>query len=258
VENLEDLALPAVLLFGGLIILGIGLFKSSRARGIARWQRTAAGSLKEGGEQMVTGKARSAVTVSSPVTQTPCTFYLETVEEHYSGRSSGWSIIDQKPYGGFYLDDGSGSALVLPGAGCLDLVKPEITGASDGLPMDTYARATRRKEQFIVAGEDVTVIGTPVPLGNLMAVLRSGVGIQMPAELMTELLNIEKEKGPVGMLCFIPGGLRAVSDASYEDYVSNAKASYSLYLQLGGLISILSLARFLYVLKAVYANGLLG
>ena len=257
-ENLEGLAMPAVCLFCGLIVLGMGLFKSSKARGIARWQGTGVGSLKEGEPQMITGKARSAVTVNSPVTQTPCAFYLETVEEHRRGRSSHWHIIEQKSYGGFYVDDGSGTALVLPGAGCLDLVKPEMTGVSDGAPLDTYARSTRRKEQFIAAGEDVTVIGTPVPLGNLMSVLRSGTGIQVPPDLMAELLALEKEKGPTAVLCFLSTGLLAVADASFEDYLASAKASSSIYLQLGCLISVLSLARLLYVLKAVYDNGLLG
>lgn len=253
-ENLNSLAMPAVGLFGGLSLLAIGLFKSSGARALARWQRVQVGSLEEGRTQLVTGKARSAVAVNSPVTQTPCAFYLETVEEYTGGRYAGWNIIEQKPYGGFYVDDSSGTALVLPGAGCLDLAKPEITGASDGIPMDTYTRSTRRREQFIAAGEDVTVMGTPVPLGNLMGLLRRGTGFQLPPELMTELLNLEKEKGPTAILCFFGSGLRTVTDAAYEDYLANAKSSSSTYLQLGAIITVVTLGMILYTLKPLLTS----
>jgi len=252
VNNLESLALPAVGLFVGLIVLAVGLFKGARARSVSGWARTAVGSLKEREPQMFTGKARSAVAVNSPVTQTPCAFYLETVEEYTGGRSSGWQIIDQKPYGGFYVDDGTGKVLVLPRAGCLDLLKPEITGASDGIPMDSYTRSTRRREQFIAAGEDVTVMGTPVPLGNLLGVLRGGVGLQLPPELMSELLALEKEKGPTALLCLYGPGLNTVADASYEDYVASAKSSSSTYLQLGAIITVVALAIILYTLKASF------
>lgn len=252
-ENIDALALPAVGLFIGLIALGIGLFKSSRARAVSGWPRTPVGSLKEREPQMFTGKARSAVTVNSPVTQTPCAFYLETVEEHSGGgRSSGWRIIDQKPYGGFYVEDGTGKVLVLPGAGCLDLLKPEITGASENISEDVYRRSTRRREQFIVAGEDVTVIGTPVPLGNLLGVLRGGAGMQLSPELMAELLALEKEKGLTAILCLYGSGLRTVADASYEDYVANAKSASSTYLQIGAIITVVTLVIILYTLKGLF------
>lgn len=247
--------MPALGLLGGLFLLGLGLFKSSKARRIADWARAGAGPLKEGEARMFAGKARSAVTVNSPVTQTPCAFYLETVEEFTGGRSSNWVIVEEKPYGGFYLDDGSGRALVLPGAGCLDLLKPEITGASDGVPGDLYTRATRRREQFIAAGEDVTVMGTPVPLGNLMGELRRGVGFQLPPDLMNELLALEKEKGPAAILCFFGPGLRTVTDASYEAYLSSAKSSSSTYLQIGALITAVTLAMILYTLKSSVPAG---
>lgn len=251
--------MPAVGLIGGLLLLAVGLFKSAGARKIAGWTRTPAGSLKEGGQQLFTGKARSAVTVSSPVTQTPCAFYLETVEEYIRGsRTSGWRVIEHKPYGGFYVDDGSGKALVLPGAGCLDLAKPEITGASDGIPMDAYTRSIRRREQFIAAGEDVTVIGTPVPLGNLLAALRRGMSLQLPPDLMAELLALEKEKGPTAILCFFGAGLSTVADSAYEDYLSNAKSSSSTYLQIGALIAAVSAAIFLYTLKLLLTSAPAG
>ena len=252
-ENIESLALPAVGLFVGLIVLVVGLFKSSKARAAAGWARTRVGALKEKEPQMFTGKARSAFTVNSPVTQTPCAFYLETVEEHSGGgRSSGWQIIEQKPYGGFYVDDGTGKVLVLPGAGCLDLLKPEITGVTESVSADVYMRSTRRREQFIAAGEDVTVMGTPVPLGNLIGALRNGVGMQLPPELMAELLALEKEKGPTALLCLYGPGLNTVADASYEDYLANAKSSSSTYLQIGGIITVITLAIILYTLKGLF------
>lgn len=252
-NNLESLALPAVGLFAGLIMLAIGLLNGAKARSVSGWLRTPVGSLKEREAQMLTGKARAAVAVNSPVTQTPCAFYLETVEEYTSGsRSSGWRIIEHRPYGGFYVDDGTGKVLVLPGAGCLDLLKPEITGASDGVPADTYTRSTRRREHIIAAGEDVTVMGTPVPLGNLMGVLRSGVEYQLPPELMAELLALEKEKGPTAILCLYGPGLNTVADAAYDDYVASAKSSSSTFLQLGAIVTAVALAIILHTLKGSF------
>ncbi len=251
--------MPAVGLVVGLIILAVGLFKGSRARVVAGWTRTPVGSLKENELQMFTGKALSSVTVNSPVTQTPCAFYLETVEEYCGGsHASGWQVVEQKPYGGFYADDGSGKVLVLPGAGSLDLLKPEITGASDGIPMDTYTRSTRRREHFIAAGEDVTVVGIPAPLGNLMGALRRGTGFQVPPDLMNELLALEKEKGPTAILCLYGSGLRTVVDAAYEDYLSGVKSSSGVYLQIGGLITVVTLAMILYTLKSLLASAPAG
>lgn len=251
--NSEDLLLPVFGLFSGLAILTVGLLKNARARAAAGFQRVPVGALKEKELQLFTGRAVSSEAVNSPVTQTPCAFYLETVEEFTGGRSSGWHVVEQKPYGGFYADDGTGRVLVLPGAACLELRKPETTGLTDGPPMGTYSRGVRRKEQFIAAGEEVTVIGTPVPLGTLLGALRGGLGLQLPPGLMNELLALEKEKGPVALLCVYGGGLRTVADSGYEAYLSNARASSSAYLQAGGLIAAAALGYILYILK-----GLLG
>jgi len=256
----DNLMMPGLGLLGGVILLVIGLLKRYKAGRLAHYSRTPAGSLRAGEKQLITGKVRAPVLCVSPVSKTECAFFLETDERKTEDRSSSgrhwshWETFNISARGGFYVDDGTGAALVFPSGGCLDLNKSAQTDTTDGV-FSADGSATRKTERVILNGENATVIGTPFPLGELLTLLRGGAELQLPTEFINELTRIEKERGPNGVLCFFGPGAETVSDLSYEDYLSGTRSSSSLFLQLGGIITALCAAALAYAMRGGPAGG---
>lgn len=227
---------------GGVVLLVMGLVKRGRAQGFRQVPRRRIKAPDSGGRQFISGKANSPVTLSAPVTKAACVFYLEKIErkpQSYGNRgTSYWVTESVNACGGFFVDDGTGAALVLPVSGSLDLSKPEAE-ESDALPLPGgNPGAVRKKELIISANEDVTVLGTPGSLGDLMAYLRQNPYLSLPSELLAELTRLEMDPAAGGLKCFFGPGVERVSDQPYEAYVEGTASSGASLMQLGLVLAV--------------------
>ncbi len=251
---MEDQMLLVVLAaLTGLGLLIAGLFQRARASSFSSLPRRAPGEVRNGERAVVGGSAASPVQLSSPVTGTPCVFYLERVEKmDPSGETGGvsssrnWSIVAVNPYGCFYVRDGGGSALVFPTYRSLSLARPEI---EDGADLLAVPGTVRRFENLIEADGPLTVIGTPRPLSDLMAWLRSGVDVKLPADAVERLAAMERDPAACATPCFFGDGVEAVADRGPEEFLAGRASSSAIMIQLGALLLAGAIAAAVYVLK---------
>lgn len=247
-----SLFLPGGGLVTGLLLLVFGFLKRGKAGRLAGYKLTATGHLRPRERQLISGPATGLVQLTAPVSKRPCIFYLEQTERlevtHSSkgGARSRWVKTGLDACGGFKVDDGSGGVLVFPSAGSPDFSRPEFGDDTTGL-LET-AGDVRKTEQVLLEGDKVTVIGTPITLSEALAAVRAGSPLNIPTELMGALVKLEKEGG-AATPCFFGFGAETVSDLPYEAYKADVAASAQLYLQAGGIITILSAAALLYALR---------
>lgn len=239
----DKMLFPLLALAGGAVLFVMGLIKRGRARAYEKIPCTPAGSLAGRERQFISGKAHSPVHATAPVSKAACVFYLEKVdrkEERYSsqgGDSGHWVRRDNNAYGGFFVSDGSGAALVVPTAESVDLSKPEAS-ESDDLPLNGgNSGAVRKFEAIISEGETVTVLGAPRPLSEFLQYLRQSTDKSLPADLLAELLRLEKEPGAAPLQCFFGDGVERVSDRAYGDYIAGTASSGASLMQIGGLLA---------------------
>lgn len=236
-------------------MLIMGLTKRGRARAYKKIPCLPAGSTAGGERRFISGKAHSPALTGAPVSKAACVFYLEKVdrkEPNYSrqgGDAEHWVRRENNVYGAFFLRDGSGEALVVPTAASVDLSKPEAS-ESDDLPLSSgRSGAVRRSELIISEGETVTALGTPGTLGEFLRYLRRNTDRSLPADLLAELLRLEKEPGTKDLPCFFGDGIERVSDRSYGDYIAGTESSGTFLLQLGGLLAAGGAVFLVYSLK---------
>lgn len=244
-------ALAALL---GLGLLVTGLFRRASSAALSALPRRAPGRAAGGERAIIGGKAESPFPLVSPVTSSPCVFYselVETLDTSYSSRgvSSGgrWRVAEHIAYGGFYVRDGAGAALVFPTPASLELSRPEF-GDSGGV----FAAVgdVRRTENLIQAGQPVTVAGTARPLAEFMAFMRAGGDVRLPADMVERLAAMERDPEACALPCYFGDGVEAVADAEPGDFLRGRASSDALLLQLGALLLAGGIAAAVYILKS--------
>ncbi|MDO8805040.1 MAG: hypothetical protein Q7R35_11460 [Elusimicrobiota bacterium] len=249
-----NLVFPLIIAAAGVIMLVMGIFRRGRARSMKAAPCRSIASLVGGEKQFITGKTYSPACSSSPVSKTPCVFYVETIEKNEKQYSSSeenttyWVLVASNVYGAFFVVDASGKALVAPTPESLDLRRPATTESNDIPLVGGMAGAIRKTEQLIAPDETVAVMGTPRPLTEFMRYLRQNTQLNMRSEFMAELLRLENSADP-GMPCFFGGGVEKVADRSYGDYLSGTEASASFLLQAGAALAAAGGGAVLYALK---------
>lgn len=243
----SKLAFPLYGIIGGVVLMVFGLIGRARARGRRNLPCNQASPHAAAGRQVIMGKAHSPSQLNSPVSNTACVFYLEKTQAlKYAryGQNGRQEYRDGRlveAFGGFFVRYGMRTAFVVPFSGSADLNKPETTkGFVDGI---------QKFEQIILEGEDVTIIGTPRPLGEFMAYLRRDAGISLPSDSIADLTRMEKDPGYSGMPCFYADGLESVTDQPYNDYLARTASSGLAYVLAGAVITAASAA------ALVYFNG---
>jgi hypothetical protein len=251
-QNAILISLAGIL--AGAAMLVFGFLRHQRANAYKTVPCLPIGSMPAGEQLFITGKVVSPAHTSSPVSKTPCAFYLSTVErkvpDYSSGRStdeSRWELVSSETYGGFFVQDGSGTALVVPTQASADIQKPETTENDDLL--GGGQTATRRTEQIIQQGEKVTVLGTPRTLKEFMEQLRSGRKMDLPTDFVEELVKLESGPGAL-MPSFFGGGVERVADRAHDDYVEGKASSAAFYMQIGALIALISAGFLFHAVKS--------
>ncbi len=245
----ESFLLPAAGLFGGIVMLLIGLAKRYKASRLAGYRRTATGQLRPGEKQLVSGPAARLADLTAPISKKNCVFYREDVERLVvrTGRkhaSTQWVKEGTNAVGGFRLDDGSGGVLVFPSPGCLDFSREALTEDSDIVATEG---SLRRTEQALFDGDQVTVIGVPVTLARVMESVRAGAQLNLPTDLLGALVKLEKEGG-ADTPCFFGQSIGTLADLGYGEYSAETSSSAKFYLQAGGLLAGLGAAMLIYLL----------
>ncbi|PIU19573.1 MAG: hypothetical protein COT18_06860 [Elusimicrobia bacterium CG08_land_8_20_14_0_20_59_10] len=242
-------ALPA-----GIVMLVAGLIKRGSANAFKSIPCSPIAGLKGGERLFITGKATAPVHTRAPVSGDSCVFYTEAVDRTYRRHQIGSSLnerhterVNTRAYGGFFVRDGSGTALVVPHYDVLDLTKP-ATVKDDSL--SDMSGSTRRTERLILEGDAVTVLGTPRNLGDFMRYLRANSGLDMPAPFVEQLLKMEKEEAGASLQCFFGQGVERVSDVEHTAYVAGTANSAAFLLKLGAILAASGLAFLLYILKS--------
>lgn len=249
----DQLLIPFLIAVSGAALLAYGLYKRGRAASYKATPCRPIGSLAAGERQFISGKAHSPCAVTAPVSKKNCVYYLEKIDqkEHHhsaSGAShASWERRSTNSYGGFFVRDGSGTALVVPTAASVDFSKPEAE-ESDDLLLTGGQGATRKAEAILCEDETVTALGEPRTLANFLAYLRQDAQLALHPDFTAELLKLEKEGGS-GMPCFFGEGVEKVTDLAYADYVAGTESSAALLLQLGAVLTAVGAAAVLYALK---------
>lgn len=173
----------------GLIIAGafVGLVAyfngdASIRRELRKAKLYKIGDLPEGQPGRIAGRAQPvSETLVGPLTGRPCVYYIAKVEQHVqSGKTAHWRTIVTEFRGvSFMLDDGSGRAIVDPGAAriSLDFDSKSTSGTFDD-PTPTeraflerhhqtgqgwlFNKHLRYREAVIEVGEQVAVLGSGV------------------------------------------------------------------------------------------------
>jgi len=256
----DNLLIPFLITAAGVVLLIIGISRRGRALSFKSVPCRPIASLAGGERQFITGKTHSPAAAPSPVTKTPCVFCHETVErneEHYSSSggdsSTDWVLVSDAACGAFFVTDATGTALAAPGAGSLDLVRPETSDADAIQPFGGTPGSLRRTERIIAADALVTVLGTPRSLSEFIQYLRQNAGGISP-DFLAELLKMEKGPG-AGIPCFFGGGLERIADQRYGDYVSGSESSASSLLWAGAAVTALGACAVLYTLN-IFKGGL--
>lgn len=255
----DNLVMPLVIAAAGVIMLIMGIFRHGKSRSLKSAPCRPIASLAGGEKQFITGVTQSPACSSSPVSKTPCVFYVETIEKsekQYSSKghnTTHWVTVANNVYGAFFVADASGKALVVPTSGSLDLLRAGTTESDDIPLIGGMEGATRKTEQFIAANETVAVMGTPRPLSEFMKYVRRDAQLNVRSEFMAELLRLESGPDSV-MPCFFGDGIERISDRSYTDYLSGTETSASFLLQAGAALAAAGGAAILYTLK-VFSRG---
>ncbi|MDQ7772612.1 MAG: hypothetical protein RDU13_03705 [Elusimicrobiales bacterium] len=232
---------PLLGLAAGAAMVVFGWLKKSRVSSVTSAPLRPVAGLVPGEPQVISGRAEAPVELKGPVSGRPCAFFLAEIDvARYvqTRRSSGirWVSAEALPYGFFFVDDSFGRALVCPTSGSLDLSKPS---ESDGglFPAEGDRRT---KESAILQGEEVTVLGSPRPLAEFLAYLRSSPEVSLPAEGLERLLEAAKDPAAARTPCFYGPGVRVVADQAYSGYVSWKTASASSYIWGGLAVALVS------------------
>ena len=247
----DKFIMPLLFMTAGAGALITGIMRRRRARAFGATPCRAIGSLEKGTWQFIAGKAHSPVSLVSPVSKTPCVFYLEKIKRYrspdgYRDRNGGWEELPPNAYGGFFVRDGSGTALVLPCPENIDLCKPE---AAEDTPLYDITSDTLIKSELIIAeDEGVTVLGSPQTFGEFMQYLRANAELNIPSDLVKELVKMESDPGAGGLPCFFGAGVDMVADQGYDDYIVRTKSAASLPIQIGGILLIFGASALLYAL----------
>lgn len=254
----DNLIIPFFITAAGAVLLILGISRRASALSFKALPCRNIASLAGGERQFITGKTHSPVPVTAPVSKTPCVFYQETVErnqEQHSTRRSGssthWVLVSDTAYGAFFVTDATGTALVAPGPGTLDLVRPETSDADAIQLFGGMPGSTRRTEKIIAVDALVAALGTPRSLGEYIQYLRQNAG-GVPAELVAELLKLEASGSDIP--CFFGGGLQKVADQRYSDFVSGSESSASQLLWAGAALAAAGAGTLLYALN-IFSRG---
>lgn len=239
----ENIFIPLIAMAGGLIALVLGLAKGSRAKAAAAVPCRHISELAPGERQFFSGKARALAPLRAPVSGQPCAFYLETIDQlrRTSRGGSYRERVADNYYGVFWVDDPTGSALVLPAYESLDLAKPPAT-AED-------LSGEIRTERVILDGETVSAMGTPRSLQDLVNYLRQTPRANVSPEALAGLLEAAKAPSGASVPCFFGQGLEAAADRAYADYVAGGSGSASLLVKTGAALLVAGAAMLAYMLN---------
>ena len=251
---MDSLVLGGIIFSCGLIGLAVGFARRARAGAIRSLPCVYISDLKPGERRFITGKARSPVQATSPVSKQNCVFYHEITEEYRHQHSSGsrsagrgsWDRVLDNFYGAFFVDDPTGTALVLPNYGALDLAKPEVT--FDDSP------DRRRTERVILQGETVSALGVPRAVGDLVKFLRHS-GANLHPAFLAEIMRMERDPAFAGLPCFFGDGLERLADQTWEEDAASTGESAAFLLQAGGAAALAGAALLLYELKKMLPSA---
>jgi hypothetical protein len=246
---MEIALIGAALLLAGLVLAGVGYSRRSSAGAMGAVPCRYLNALVPGERQFISGKARSPVKMQSPLSKADCVFYHEQVEEyrfevgrgHRSAGRGRWERVADNFYGAFFVDDPTGSALVLPAGDSLDLGKAELT-------LDESLER-RRTERAILQGETVSALGFPRRIDELIQYLRQAPGVKLSPELLGELLKLERDPACASLPCFFGRGLEKLADQPCADYIAGKGESAAGLLRTGWVLAAVGGALLLYSLK---------
>jgi len=221
--------MPELLIIAGFILLVAGFIKKAGSGALAGVRRRPISHLETGVRQLVSGKVRSTQGLSAPLSGQSCVFYRKLVEERSQtpGQTLYWRPVSDEYYGAFFVEDGSGTALVVPGPCHLDFAEPPFK--------ETDLVMTRQSEESLPAGAEACVIGVPRPFSDFVRYLQHSSGHHIPPGLVAFLLELEKDEKNAAMPCFYGEGVDRLTDRSFEACLSARAGAATLLLQAGAV-----------------------
>ena len=102
---------------------------------------------------------------------------------------------------------------------------------------------------MIRENEDITIMGTPRPLGEFMKYLRLNDQLHMPSDFVKQLVEMENAPASGGMWCFFGDGVGTVADVPYGAYVAQTASSAASLLLAGAVIAAIGAFALLHALK---------
>lgn len=231
------LELPLVMVVAGAALIAIGMARRGAAASFAAAPRTDLAGLRRGERAVTSCKAWSPFPLTSPVARKECVFYIEELTEKTRGyelRARPYREVSAggNAHGAFFIKEGAGEALVLPTFASADINKDFAEQERDYY--DETRMIEKRAEKHIATGETVSVLGTPRPLNELIHFLRGNTGVSVPADMLGELLRLEKEGG--SLLCFFGDGVERVSDQPPAEYAERARSGGASLVWLGAAL----------------------
>ncbi|KAF0126067.1 MAG: hypothetical protein FD189_1380 [Elusimicrobia bacterium] len=226
----------------GMAMLVFGWLKKRKVSSVTSAPLRPSGGLAPGVPQVISGRVSAPVELKAPVSGRPCAFFLAEidiarfVQSRRGGASIRWVPSENLSYGFFFVDDSFGRALVCPTCGSLDLIK---SSESDGglFPAEGDRRTT---EQLILQGEEVTVLGSPLPLSAFLDYVRATPELSLPAAGLEQLIGLAKDPAGAAIHCFYGRGVSVVADQAYSDYISWKSSSASSYIWGGLAVALVS------------------
>ncbi len=245
----QSLVIPLLGLVGGIVLLVYGLFRHRLMNRFKTVPCLPIGAVKSDTPLFITGQAHSPGIINSPISKTPCVFYAEKIErmvrndlsQPVSSYDFHWELDSIDACGGFFVRDNSGTALVVPTPKSLDIAV-NASASDDALFAGKYDRnITRRSEQIVQEGSNVTVLGTPCSLNEFMEYMHRNDPLEMPSDLVKELVSL-KSNPDAAIPCFFADRVEKVACLSYSDYAAATASAASSLTLTGALITLVSAA----------------
>ena len=231
----------------GAMMVAYGWLFRREENAIASRPRGAIGSLALGAPAVVSGKATDSPNPTrGPLTGKDCLYYehklqaahLDVTERRRlfgARRLSGegyTATIHDVQIGGFFIDDGSGRAFVMPGGG-----KTDLFIHADSEAAEASTEGDSQQERRVESGDPVTVMGMPHPFTRLMDYLRAQDARAVEHGMFEALLKM-RDEGP-DFPCFFPGGGEPFlfCGRGYEDSLQRLESDASMLNTVGWLMA---------------------
>jgi len=224
----------------GLAVLAFGFWRRHEANHLKAFPLTPVAQARYGSPAAVSGIIQATAVMNSPVKGTPCVFYRllteHQVEERYKDKHDGqyknrwvWKTVGESIDGGFFVGDGSGTALVVPTRRCLDL----DGGAETQTDSSIFGGGTRRTEWILVPGRAACATGTPQGPEAFIAAATGDPTLAVSPAVIARLRELVASAQPVP--CYYLDALDTVLDRPYEDAVKSYEDSARVFIQYGGI-----------------------